>query len=50
MDRYLDGFTAGQAATRASTARLMDRATGKGFLVGIAVGVVMAWLVFGGAQ
>lgn len=50
MDRYLEGFTAGQAVSMAAARRLLDRATGKGFLVGIAFGVVVAWFFFGGAR
>lgn len=50
MDRYLAGFAAGQADSLATARNLLDRATGKGFLVGIAFGMVVAWLVMGGAR
>ena len=50
MDAYLQGFKAGAAVARHDSGKLADGALGRGFLIGIAIGAVVARLVLGGGQ
>jgi len=48
MDAYLQGFKAGAAVAHHESRCVIDGALGRGFLIGIAVGAVVTWLVLGG--